>query len=959
MAKTKRPHEAEAGASMDEVHPSRKKRVKYNAEDVELAKIYSHLADEVQDVRIKAAGDLIKNVSTDLSDRMERQEVAETRLIKGLTSGRKAARLGFSIALAELIRLKARSERDSSSSIDLKKIVQLTTPQGNVSGQERRDYLLGRRFAFQAVLQSDIGLDKDYSNEEWSKFVEAIFELAAEKPWLRRDCGSMLHEYLVSHTSDLKKSRVQAIVDEMIKATFLKTPEGVGLWIVIQRDYSKVKLPNGTWNHNNPLSSQERQILTKVLLEDAIGDENVPKKSGSRQSSTSFVWTVILQELLSQDDQKKFQKFWETCVASPMFSSKSSPERRSLGLQIVSYALALSPPTELQSVLHPSVIRCIVDQRSQPDRYLHKAAKNPLNQMVALAKRYPETASVIVIELVLRGAANFDQVTKTKTIESIVSEATDQTLKSITRAVLDDIEKTHGKLKSAAESHQRSLADLILAIVRTHKSSRVTLPYDVFNVNEQVWLFDTLRRLSDLAYRGSPGASTRNVTRSRLMSSLNHLMDSPVEHAAKAPTLTVWYALRDVEILELSEDAKVCLGDATSCIKQIYGKGAGHSPMFSLLIALGAMEVLNAEPDAITVLQDIIVCYRTKDISTESTTMLIELLLSFISKPSKVFRKLAERVFTSLTSNMTAESLQSLTDILDQKENLSGQRTLFQAHDDNHPNREEDVAIDVDEMSDVEMVNGQIESGDDESDYSSSDEQSEAEAGGIIGGEEDEEAAFDRKLADALGTAAVDDDSDDDGTDMDDDEMIALEPHLESIFKERQQQMSKKQEKKDAKENIVNFKNRVLDLLMIYVKAECGSILAIDTLLPLLRLLRMTTSKPTAEKALAVLKQYFDSCTKKKSLPQLDSHEACFDVLAAVHGEIKLGGSKLHATACSRASLFLAKTLYALDLSYHDRITAMYVDLLRDWYIHAAHTKVQGSIFSEWMNWLQSTRKTT
>ncbi|KAK3051321.1 DNA-directed DNA polymerase, partial [Teratosphaeriaceae sp. CCFEE 6253] len=63
---------------------------------------------------------------------------------------------------------------------------------------------------------------------------------------------------------------------------------------------------------------------------------------------------------------------------------------------------------------------------------------------------------------------------------------------------------------------------------------------------------------------------------------------------------------------------------------------------------------------------------------------------------------------------------------------------------------------------------------------------SDAEEGGGADDDDDEEAVFDRKLADALGTAGMDEtDSDDDGSDMDDEQMMALEPHLATIFKER------------------------------------------------------------------------------------------------------------------------------------------------------------------------------
>jgi DNA polymerase phi len=119
---------------------------------------------------------------------------------------------------------------------------------------------------------------------------------------------------------------------------------------------------------------------------------------------------------------------------------------------------------------------------------------------------------------------------------------------------------------------------------------------------------------------------------------------------------------------------------------------------------------------------------------------------------------------------------------------------------------------------------------------------------------------------------------------------------------------------------------------------------------------RTTTSKPTGEKAFAVLKQYFESCNKNKALPRPEDHEACFAVLAAVHVEMELGGSKLHANACSRSSLFLAKVLVALDPKHYGRIADMYAKLQSEWYSDRK-SKVQGSVFTEWTSWSITTRK--
>ena len=310
---------------------------------------------------------------------------------------------------------------------------------------------------------------------------------------------------------------------------------------------------------------------------------------------------------------------------------------------------------------------------------------------------------------------------------------------------------------------------------------------------------------------------------------------------------------------------------------------------------------------------------------------------------------------------MTADSLQSLLDILEQKESLTGQQQLFDSKDgEEEEDQLEADEVDLDDMSDVELVNGEptstADSEDEEDGDSDEDSSSDASEGADNEGN-DEEAIFDKKLAEALGTGRLEsDESDEDGSDMDDEQMLALEPHLTSIFNERQKNTSKKQERKDAKENIVNFKNRVIDLLAIFVKSQHSTVLALDTILPLVRLVRTTTNKQTGEKASAVLKQYFEACSKKKEYPQPEDSEVMFEVLANVHDEMKRGGSKLHANACSRSSLFIAKVLVGMDQSHYGRIAEMYATMMSVWWQNPK-SKVQPSIFTEWTSWSITTRK--
>ena len=147
MGGVKRAHDGDVAVAQEAIaiHPSRKRRLDYSQADAQLAKIYNDLADDVQAVRIKAAGEVIRNLSANSDHQVERIEKAIARLIKGLCSGRKAARLGFSIALSEVLRLALDLKAITLKSLTAK-VAEFTTAHVTAGGQERRDHLIGRRF---------------------------------------------------------------------------------------------------------------------------------------------------------------------------------------------------------------------------------------------------------------------------------------------------------------------------------------------------------------------------------------------------------------------------------------------------------------------------------------------------------------------------------------------------------------------------------------------------------------------------------------------------------------------------------------------------------------------------------------------------------------------------------------------------------------------------------------------
>lgn len=985
MPGVKRSHpEAEgfAGTGDEEVHPSR--RLKYTEADRELAEIFKGLGDEISSVRLDATRNLLKRLSAKSPDQSQRLGNAITRLIKGVCSGAKAARPGFSVALIEVLRL-ARKVDPSTTVVEIvDKAVALTNPEGRQSGEEKRNHLIGRRFAFQAVLQSDILAD---ATEDNAKYVfGAIAELAAHKDWLRSECGALLLEFLkTSEGSRMKDASVRILIDSWAAKNLIKTPEGVALWLTIKTTFPAVKLPKGHWHHNNPLSAQDRPLLTKALLKtevDADDQFNGPtkKKSGTRQTMPHLAWAVILSYLYERNREKELAQFWEECVAKQMFNASSSPETKSLGLQILTRALATAPVELLGKITHVNIIRCILDQRANSERLLFVAAKIPLDQMVSRAKKEPAAAAEIVLQVLKVAPHKVDKVTKS-TIDALLASADSPGLLQIVEAVNAQCLRLEDP--SDASNKRRMLSDILLVIVRSHRGDA-----------SQKWLKYLLRSLTDLGYKALDQESAPSITdsqvifRERLTSALGVLVALPLEEAAKALRIVVdqMHSIRKSLVIKLDETTKKVIGDARKQLKDAEERtsadesNAKVNQGFQLLLALGMLNVYKQEPESLVVLEDIITCYQSPKESGDAASMLVELLLSFVSKQSMLFRRLAEQVFAAFAPEITAEALQSMIEILSQKESLAGQQELFKQGDEEEEEEEdsdEEAGSDVDmedmeDASDVEIVNGVVSGAQDPEADTSETSSTTSSASGNESGDaaDDEETVFDRKLAEALGTAAADDE-DSDGSDMDDDQMMALEPHLTTIFAERKKGSNTKQDNVSAKANMINFKNRVLDLLAMFVKSQFANPLVLDLLHPLCTLTRTTSSQPTAQKALVVLEALFAACRKNQTLPEVpnsaESSEGGADgddaeddseeqeskgpllaLLRAVHTEMTLGGSKVHAAACSKSSMFLAKMLISQAPENFELVGVMYVKLQTLW--RSGEGKIHPSVFNDWHN---------
>lgn len=388
---------------------------------------------------------------------------------------------------------------------------------------------------------------------------------------------------------------------------------------------------------------------------------------------------------------------------------------------------------------------------------------------------------------------------------------------------------------------------------------------------------------------------------------------------------------------------------------------------FILLYSLTLLQVYNGEGDAVMMLDDLdasrkAMLKKGKGSADQGSDVFVEIILSFLGNPRTLFRKIGEEALSIFASEISAEGLSSFTDILDTEENLEGQKELFnQADDDADEGDSEDGS---DDDSDVEMIDGEERASED--DESSSDSSSEDDSDESDEDESEDDAEltqFNNLLALTLQTSkpnvdgeAADETSDE--SDMDDEQMMALDPHLSQIFKQRTKTTSKKKEREDAKQNVVQFKARVLDLLAIYLDKQYSNPLSLAVLLPVLRRTRANANKQLAEKASKMLKSFCDSRTKHKApLPKPDNVDAVWEILQGVHEEAKLGGgSKVHADACSSASLHVVKVLVGVDKGNYSGVVDIYAETQKQWFSEKK-SALQPVLFTLFQNWSVNARQ--
>ncbi|RDD40370.1 Myb-binding protein 1A-like protein, partial [Trichoplax sp. H2] len=746
------------------------------------------------------------------------------RLVKGLGSFRKAARLGFSTLLAEV--LKQFREVSIESVLHLSSEHLIVTH--SAKSEEKRNNYIGQVFVNLCIISSGRLYHMEADANDLVLVTKNLFQLSKEKNYIR-------------------EIAITGIVDIIKKVPFKLFVRHIAP--ILQTDLQK------GWNETTP-----EALMVVLCIEKAY--KNKP-----------------YQKLLSKD--------WGD---TPVFDTKN-------------YA-KMADILKVNVVLSKEFLRTFINSLSSTKAYLYDAAKHLATFLENFAEKDDSLLSFHIVKQLIsnQGHINFDSITHTKTVQSIVAKMQSKSLSaylSMIKSVFNFGYETifQATEKCGLEQSRIWVANQMLALMKSYKLSTTdeswvvdvlkfllfhsffTTTNDIDDSIKAVEISEVVRKilcerlqsaLAELSNRCSD--STSSVTNKRAPKQLPMAgrMSNGFYWGYEILLLTRELYQQEcklIESVEHSNSINDIVNDLISIIKRIHEKSIKdnkpESIAFEVLFSHLGLTIFENTENSIELIKELQVCYNKLSAKKQANSkkkeplwieVLTEILLSLMTYPSSMLRSLCNSVFQLICNHLTSDGLKSITDIIDPK-NEMGQESSVEVVSGF---QDDDEAESLDEeLSNKEESNDEEESSEEETE--TIDEGFRQEVRTALGDAADDmegnnkDDSFNTTVYDCclcmtnVISLLVQDDSDASLSDYDDETMLKLDDALSAAFKKRLELASHGKAKKETKRTIMYYKLRVLDLIEVFIKQCPSSPLIVDLVLPLLSITTTSKSKDNKE----------------------------------------------------------------------------------------------------------------
>ncbi|KDQ06741.1 hypothetical protein BOTBODRAFT_121098 [Botryobasidium botryosum FD-172 SS1] len=905
------------------------------------------------------------------------------RLIRGLASPRESSRLGFAVALTEL--LSTLNTVTTSEILSL--LLSTSQTKGSMNGQEVRDMCFARLFGLTSLVESGL-LCRDATLpppsttpistlEDFHSVVSELIALGEKKVWLRESCWWSISLALTAlHGSDInwKQEAQQRLIEKIFVESKEWGTEKLAIALRFQslspeQNWRELLAP--TFKDANILGTGSLNTVARILrdagTDEEDGEVQLAPSTGSWKPQLHFAWDVIFNQYFPGTSDaphvapnSSFQEFFRIVVDESLFSSASSAERKSWGFLVFLKALSTVPPSspELPMLFTKNFMRTWINHLSGEDRYLHKISRKVATEIQSLATEYPTVGVTLVLQLLgTHGNLQFDKITKTRTVESILKTMNEEGV----RAYIDYLTKQfyekadHDGVDAQSVNAKRTwVVDQLSVLVRNgaitkaddwmHSVLELLVVHGYFSITKKSEKspFQSLRA----APRPPVSDDLHASCRTRLFACLGELTSQiTLQKSADGRTLKLQGSATDGEfwvakvldvitglekdrkhvalLAEIDEDVVGLRQQAMELVKRLeevpeakreIAKGAELLLLALVLLSYNEDADSNNLEEATSAVARMFPAEEKEkgkkkkkkaqppadpDVDMEEAPepidLLMDILIGFMEKSTSFLKAVAAHVFALVTPEVKKSTIELILTQLEKRDVMAEDESEGGDEDHDH------------DMEEAEGAHGEDAAS--ESSDSDINDQEDSEEDGEVDPELRE------RVAEALqASGMIDGDAqsvDSDGASevsvtLDDDQMMQLDEQLAAIFKASQTSIKKDQKVIGAQREATYFKIRVLDFLDIFVKKQPSSELIAHIVFPLIEIVRGagTDEEQLSTKAIGLLNSRI---TKLKEMPPTVDVEYVKEVLEHLHNLARKAPTAPFLSTISQCSLYLSR----------------------------------------------------
>ena len=291
------------------------------------------------------------------------------------------------------------------------------------------------------------------------------------------------------------------------------------------------------------------------------------------------------------------------------------------------------------------------------------------------------------------GEVNFDQITKTKTVEKLVNMVPSSCWDDLLRFLRELVMNPGVQDEKSAASRRRVIADLLLISARSRSTAVCGVtptPSEAEQGIQQV-----LSLLVELAYftpndqPKSPGGidnpsiaqASRDIFKAKISSCLTDMTSKSSNPSASAYHVVCVIMSRlklsttFTPLLEMNDTITEMIEKAWKMLRKIHSKEQSCSAetrpfltAFKLLYSLMILQVYNGDADAVNMLDELKDSYHNLLDKNNSRTpggpeALVDIILSLAAKPALLFRRITPHIFSACASSINEPALKSMTQV--------------------------------------------------------------------------------------------------------------------------------------------------------------------------------------------------------------------------------------------------------------------------------------------------------